>query len=99
VRGSENISKRVLIHVGAFNVGLVMRKMTGTGTPRGAQDRPAEVIQLIAQFTFWLNLLRALLQSPMRVTRGRFVTPFVGDPSPNSGGTSSENPFRHGLLG
>ncbi len=35
LRGSENIRKRVLIHVGAFNLGLVMRMMTGAGTPRG----------------------------------------------------------------
>jgi transposase len=76
LRGSENISKRVQIHVGAFNLGLVMRKMIGRGTPRGAQGRPAEVMHLIAQLTLWLNLLKTLLQSPMGVTWGSSVTPF-----------------------
>jgi transposase len=75
LRGSENISKRILIHIGAFNLGLVMRKMTGVGTPRGAQDRPAEILLLIAQLTFWLNLPKTLLQNPVRVTPARFVTP------------------------
>ena len=35
LRGQANIYKRLCIHGGAFNLGLVMRKMTGMGTPRG----------------------------------------------------------------
>jgi transposase len=61
LRGSENISKRLLIHIGAFNLGLVMRKMMGAGTPRGTQDRPAEFILLLAQLRFWVNLLQTLI--------------------------------------
>lgn len=76
LRGSENIRKRVLIHVGAFNLGLVMRMMTGAGTPRGVQDRPAEFTLLIALFTFWVSLLETLHQTPARVTSGHLVTPF-----------------------
>ena len=38
LRGSENILKRLLVHVAAFNLGLVMRKVTGHGTPRGLSD-------------------------------------------------------------
>jgi len=34
LRGSENILKRVLIHLGGFNLGLVMRKNLGSGKPR-----------------------------------------------------------------
>ncbi|MCE2503722.1 MAG: hypothetical protein J4G05_06660, partial [Chlorobi bacterium] len=34
LRGQEKISRRLCIHVGAFNLGLVMRKITGAGTPR-----------------------------------------------------------------
>lgn len=37
LRGRENILKRVLIHMGAFNLSLVMRKVFGKGTPRGLQ--------------------------------------------------------------
>src|SRR5439155_18864336 len=32
-----NILKRLLVHVAAFNLGLVMRKLLGKGTPRGLQ--------------------------------------------------------------
>lgn len=34
LRGHQNILKRLLIHVGGFNLGLVMRKLLGAGTPR-----------------------------------------------------------------
>ena len=36
LRGRGNILKRVLIHSAAFNLSLVMRKLMGAGTPRGA---------------------------------------------------------------
>jgi transposase len=35
LRGHANILKRYLLHVAAFNLGLVMRQMLGAGTPRG----------------------------------------------------------------
>jgi transposase len=34
LRGRENILKRLLIHAGGFNLGLLMRKVFGVGTPR-----------------------------------------------------------------
>jgi transposase len=37
LRGRNNILKRMLIHVGAFNLSLVMRQLIGRGTPRGLQ--------------------------------------------------------------
>ena len=37
LRGHTNILKRVLIHAGGFNLGLVMRQLIGAGTPRGLQ--------------------------------------------------------------
>jgi transposase len=39
LRHQDNIAKRLLIHAGAFNLGLVMRKLSGCGTPRGLQGR------------------------------------------------------------
>jgi transposase len=39
LRGRENIFKRQLIHVGAFNLALVMRKNLGAGTPRELRNR------------------------------------------------------------
>jgi hypothetical protein len=43
LRGRENISKRQLIHVGAFNLGLVLRKKLGAGTPRELRNRQRAV--------------------------------------------------------
>ena len=44
LRGHTNILKRLLIHAGAFNLGLIMRHLIGFGTPRGLQGRLAAVI-------------------------------------------------------
>ena len=38
LRHRGNILKRLLIHIGGFNLGLVMRKLFGKGTPRGLRD-------------------------------------------------------------
>ena len=38
LRHRSNILKRLLIHIGGFNLGLVMRKLFGRGTPRGLRD-------------------------------------------------------------
>jgi len=35
LRGRENVHKRYLIHVAGFNLGLILRKLTGFGTPKG----------------------------------------------------------------
>jgi transposase len=35
LRGRENILKRLVVHAGAANLGLVMRTLFGKGTPRG----------------------------------------------------------------
>ncbi|MEP6610134.1 MAG: transposase [Burkholderiaceae bacterium] len=44
LRGHTNILKRLLIHAGGFNLGLVMRRLIGVGTPRGLQGRVAVVL-------------------------------------------------------
>src|SRR5215469_6097629 len=37
LRGRENVQKRYLIHVAGYNLGLIMRLLTGAGTPREFQ--------------------------------------------------------------
>jgi transposase len=37
LRGRENILKRIVVHAGSFNLGLVMRKLTGVGKPKRLQ--------------------------------------------------------------
>src|SRR3954453_3531531 len=39
LRGRETLPKRYLIHVAGYNLGLMMRLLTGSGTPRGFQDQ------------------------------------------------------------
>lgn len=39
VRGSDNVLKRVLVQAAAFNMGLLLRKLSGWGKPRQAQGR------------------------------------------------------------
>jgi transposase len=39
LRGRENIHKRYLIHVAGYNLGLIMRLLTGAGTPRELRAR------------------------------------------------------------
>ena len=51
LRGHTNILKRLLIHAGGFNLGLLMRQLIGFGTPRGLQGRLATVIA-----TLWVLL-------------------------------------------
>ena len=47
LRGHTNILKRLLIHAGGFNLGLVMRQLIGVGTPRGLQGRLAAAIAVV----------------------------------------------------
>jgi transposase len=39
LRGREKVQKRYLIHVAGYNLGLIMRLLTGAGTPRGLAAR------------------------------------------------------------
>ncbi|KKL80248.1 hypothetical protein LCGC14_2006670 [marine sediment metagenome] len=49
LRGHRNILKRLLIHVAAFNLSLILRRETGAGTPRGLQGCRNRVL-----FCFWV---------------------------------------------
>jgi transposase len=44
LRGHSNIRKRLLIHAGGFNLGLLMRQLIGVGTPRGLQGHVLAVL-------------------------------------------------------
>jgi transposase len=46
LRGHVNILKRLVVHSGGFNLGLLMRRLIGVGTPRGLQGRLAMIISL-----------------------------------------------------
>jgi transposase len=71
LRGHTNILKRLLIHAGGFNLGLVMRHLIGNGTPRGLQDRPATVIATL------LLLLGATRRWPVAISAWHPLTAAV----------------------
>jgi transposase len=61
LRGHTNILKRLLVHVGGFNLGLFMRTYFGVGTPRGLQGHlTAALAVVIALWTqvvgLWCDL-------------------------------------------
>ena len=78
LRGHTNILKRILIHAGGFNLGLLMRQLIGLGTPRGLQGRVAVVLA-----TLWMlrgatgRRLTAISASPRLFAdlRGRLTAP------------------------
>ena len=71
LRGSDNVLKRVLVHAAAFNIGLLLRKLSGWGKPRQPQGRlPASSALLSILFAVqkadtaglnWLGRLSAKL--------------------------------------
>jgi transposase len=82
LRGLLKVTKRYLIQVAARNLGLILRKLFGMGTPRGLQDRGGLCcalfvairvlwsrcwLQCFAQRTFWqLQSLQRISQTPRR---------------------------------
>jgi transposase len=79
LRGHTNILKRLLIHAGGFNLGLVMRHLIGRGTPRGLQDHPATVTAALSALlgatrrwlvaiSAWRPLIAALRWFPSPIT-------------------------------
>jgi hypothetical protein len=53
-----NILKRLLIHTGGFNLGLLMRQLIGVGTARGLQGRLSAVVAAL------LALIASLRELP-----------------------------------
>jgi transposase len=44
LRGRDNILKRQLVHVGAFNLSLILRQLLGAGTPRELRNRSGRLV-------------------------------------------------------
>ena len=96
LRGRENVLKRQLIHVSAFNLSLIFRQKLGAGTPRELRNRRQQLIFVVLSFrTKSERPLVASTGSRTFRTPHRRDQPFFGSalPSPNFGG------FHHGLLG
>lgn len=78
IRGHSNILKRLLIHVCALNLGLLMRAVYGIGTPRGLQGSKAAQLWSIQLLIFGViaAMLRDLAEKEQsHVTAGSEETP------------------------
>ena len=78
LRGHENILKRLLIHAGGFNLGLVMRHLIGIGTPRGLQGRLAALIATLSVLLRGARRRFVAISASHRLfaaIRGRFTSP------------------------
>lgn len=71
LRGSGNILKRLLIHAAALNLGLLVRKVCGAGTPRGLADLARALRDLLFSSGSVLSSLKLLLN-----TLGRYQATF-----------------------
>jgi transposase len=60
LRGHKNILKRLLIHVGAFNLSLIFRSLLGAGTPRELRNRLARLFSRLfcALCRLWMHTER-----------------------------------------
>jgi hypothetical protein len=70
LRGRHNVLKRVLIHVGALNLSLAMRKWLGKGTPRGWQGYSADVV--LAFLRCWMASLAH--SGPEMIDKTRYLS-------------------------
>jgi hypothetical protein len=64
LRGHKNILKRQLIHVGAFNLSLMLRQLLGAGTPREWRNRG-----LLVVLVYWVRERQKDQNLPWRPTR------------------------------
>jgi transposase len=78
LRRHSNILKRLIIHASAFNLGLMMRTLFGSGTPRRAKDRISSVFPAI-QLTFamltigFFRSLAVLRSNQATIQRGSVI--------------------------
>jgi len=57
LRGHENILKRLIVHAAGFNLGMLLRHVTGIGKPRRLQDGGELLRKLLLCFLWlWLGL-------------------------------------------
>jgi transposase len=72
VKGSEEVAKRVLIQAAACNIALILRTMTGAGTPRGS----AQARRLLVWACYnLLRVLNALANAqPARALRALYIS-------------------------
>ena len=103
LRRHENILKRLLIHLGGLNLGLLMRTRFGIGTPRGLQGRADRLAAFLpALWRLWDAVVAAWVRSSRpRPTFESFPPPLSGWRAVATSGACAprRRGFHHGLLG
>jgi transposase len=74
LRHHHNIAKRLLVHVGGFNLGLLMRRLMGIGKPRRLQGLLVSILRMI--FDLW-SVLATIWTQLKIVTTGKPIRPLV----------------------
>ena len=82
LRGHDNILKRLLVHTGGFNLGLLMRALVGVGTPRGLQGRLAAVMAVFVAPRTLAHALWRDRETPSADTPASVVTSHRFEPWP-----------------
>jgi transposase len=72
LRGATNILKRVLVHASGFNLGLVMTRLLGVGTPRGFQGRLAALIACLVSVYYAITVV-VIARSAVPCRRNRWL--------------------------
>jgi transposase len=55
LRGRDNILKRQLVHVGAFNLSLILRQLLGAGTPRELRNHSGQLVLSLFLLLWYRN--------------------------------------------
>ena len=87
LRGHPHILKRLLVHVCGFNLGLLMRQLTGVGTPRSLQGGAAALLGAL------IDLLGGLCE---RLKRS--WAPEAPDAPDSSWGRPATGQYEHTIL-
>ena len=83
LRGRDNVAKRYLVHVAGHNLALLMRALTGFGTPKAAADAPRGGLFYLHAGDTTLLILFVILPAGRSATAVIAITP---EPSPLSTG-------------
>jgi transposase len=79
LRGHSNILKRLLLHSGAFNLGLLLRSCFGVGTPRGLQGQGGTFLAFLKRLmsalrTYYERVFAPRDDLPTRTTATRLAS-------------------------
>src|SRR5438132_1516666 len=73
LRGRQNILKRQLIHVGAFNLSLILRQLLGAGTPRELRTRFGRLVVRVLLLFSYRNSQHRLLYHRISGSVAKYV--------------------------